>query len=282
MSLEEERARQAASAPSTSAAPALDTVAEGLATSTSPDIPSTPAPAAVKTEGVDDTAAVLAAAAASGGIEDVGMDAEGEGDDDLARALAMSRGDDVEMGDGDDDEDAEIARASELFLLTDILEGALSALKGSFSAEADLPLAPQLLSRCKSRRRTRKTSSWRCCKDTPLHSHFPFETATDCSHAIADAVMAARRFQRGRSKGVVVCRSADAGAYGVQKTKQKHVDGEQRAERVGGRAQARRLNAWTCGLSLLFPYTLGSFLHLDGGFGRERQWQGFVRSLQLG
>lgn len=124
MSLEEERARQAASAPSTSAAPALDTVTEGSATSNSAEVPSTPATAPVKTEAGDDTAAVLAAAAASGGIEDVGMDAEGDGDDDLARALAMSRGDDVEMGDGDDDEDAEIARASKLLHLAPTLDSA--------------------------------------------------------------------------------------------------------------------------------------------------------------
>lgn len=144
MSLEEERARQAATAPSTSAAPALDTVAEGSTTSTSAEVPSTPAPAPVRAEGSDDTAAVLAAAAASGGIEDVGMDAEGEGDDDLARALAMSRGDDVEMGDGDDDdEDAEIARASKSCLPARFLRfsGAGSALVVLRSVEADLSLS---------------------------------------------------------------------------------------------------------------------------------------------
>lgn len=151
MSLEEERARQAASNPAPAAAPSLETVAESStpATSSAAEVPSTPAPA-VKTE-TDDTAAVLAAAAASGGIEDVGMEGGDDMDDDLARALALSRGDDVEMGDGDeDDEDAEIARASELSI------GVRSAAP---HRKADPSRASQSRSRCKSRRRRRRTAS---------------------------------------------------------------------------------------------------------------------------
>lgn len=91
MSLEEERARQASST-ATSGTPhlvaALPTVDEA--------IPSTP----VKKEVT---------------FDDVGMDDE---DEEMRKALALSRGDDIEMeeaagGEEEDDEEAEIARASE-------------------------------------------------------------------------------------------------------------------------------------------------------------------------
>lgn len=152
MSLEEERARQAASNPAPAAAPALETVAETSSASTNAaEAPSTPAPAVVKTE-VDDTAAVLAAAAASGGIEDVGMEGEADEDDDLARALALSRGDDVEMGDaqGDDgdDEDAEIARASEF-----------APRCRSFSSPKLIFSTSQSLSRCRRLKMRRRIAS---------------------------------------------------------------------------------------------------------------------------
>lgn len=124
MSLEEERARQSAASGSAPAAgTALDSVpeasGEAASASTATSDPLKDAQP-IKTEDTssDATAAVLAAAAASEGIEDVGMDEEGDEDDDLARALALSRGDDVEMDESaemadEDDEDAEIARASE-------------------------------------------------------------------------------------------------------------------------------------------------------------------------
>ncbi|KAM0788950.1 hypothetical protein ACM66B_003025 [Microbotryomycetes sp. NB124-2] len=143
MSLEEERARQAAqSGASGSAAPTLDTVAEsigasepaaaatGPAASTSTDSAST---AEAKTETTTaafdkDTAAALAAAAAAvrpgdaSASEDVGMAEAGAGanddeDDDLARALALSRGEDVDMGDSEEDDD--IARAIALSMQQD-------------------------------------------------------------------------------------------------------------------------------------------------------------------
>lgn len=106
MSLEEERARQAALA-----APALETVPEG---SNSVEAVLAQGGAAfqtpVKKEEASESTALLA---------DVGMEDNDE-DDDLARALAMSRGDDVEMGDADeDDEDAEIARAIALSMKED-------------------------------------------------------------------------------------------------------------------------------------------------------------------
>lgn len=127
MSLEEERARVAAASASTSAVTPLEAVPE-VAASGAPalgaEVPVTPATTVKKEEDTtaDDTAAILAAAGASE-IEDVGMEGEegdddDDDDDDLARALALSRGDDVEMGDdAEDDEDAEIARASEYILI---------------------------------------------------------------------------------------------------------------------------------------------------------------------
>ncbi|KAK4056634.1 proteasome regulatory particle base subunit rpn10 [Microbotryomycetes sp. JL221] len=132
MSLEEERARQAASSgtASGSSAPALDTVAEGTTTTTTGDATATTQDTSAtatsttdntsvfKTESTDDTAAALAAAAAavrpddasasldvaaavSGGGEDQQM--QEDEDDELARALALSRGEDVEMNDDDED-----------------------------------------------------------------------------------------------------------------------------------------------------------------------------------
>ena len=112
MSLEEERARQAASAPA-AATPALEAVPEAFipsdATPAASAIPATPV-------AVEKDAAQQAAILAGAQVEDVGMTGDDE-DADLAMALALSRGeDDVEMDDlaGMDDEDAEIARASEL------------------------------------------------------------------------------------------------------------------------------------------------------------------------
>lgn len=101
MSLEEERARQAALA-SASAAAALPVVPEGgsieAALSAAPstvDAFSTP----IKREAPTEATGLLSS-----------MD-EDENDD-LAKALAMSRGDDIEMGNAEeDDEEAEIARA---------------------------------------------------------------------------------------------------------------------------------------------------------------------------
>lgn len=104
MSLEEERARQAATNPP-SAAPALETVPEAAA-SGAPAVPveavAEPAQPAAEAN-VEDV--VIPEAASSG--------AEGGGDEDeeLRQALALSRGDDVDM-DAQDDEEAEIARAS--------------------------------------------------------------------------------------------------------------------------------------------------------------------------
>lgn len=102
MSLDEERARQAAATAASAPTP-LETVPEASAAPSAVpalinvDAMSTP----VKKEEV---------------IEDVGM-GEMDEDDDLARALALSRGDDVDMEDaGEEDEDAEIAAASEWFL----------------------------------------------------------------------------------------------------------------------------------------------------------------------
>lgn len=100
MSLDEERARQAAATAASAPTP-LETVPEVSAASSvvpalaNDDAMSTP----VKKEKVIENV-------------DVGM-GEMDEDDDLARALALSRGDDVEMGDaGEEDEDAEIAAAS--------------------------------------------------------------------------------------------------------------------------------------------------------------------------
>jgi 26S proteasome regulatory subunit N10 len=87
MSLDEERARQAAVTAAASASSSTP-----LAAVPELDALSTP----IKKEAV---------------IEDVGMGGDDE-DDDLARALALSRGDDVEMGDGEEEnEDDEIAKA---------------------------------------------------------------------------------------------------------------------------------------------------------------------------
>lgn len=116
MSLEEERARQAATA-APAAAPSLETVpesatpAEGSAVPTPAAVPSTPAPAPAVALDAAEQAAILGGAQ----IEDVGMGGADE-EADLALALALSKGDDVEMAEeeeaGDeDDEDAEMARA---------------------------------------------------------------------------------------------------------------------------------------------------------------------------
>lgn len=101
MSLEEERARQASSTAATSGTPhlgaALPTVDES--------IPSTPIKKQVS-------------------FEDVGMEDE---DEEMKKALALSRGDDVEMeeavgGEEEDDEEAEIARAIALSMKEDAEE----------------------------------------------------------------------------------------------------------------------------------------------------------------
>lgn len=96
--MEDERARQAAAAPPSSA-PALDSVPEAAA-SGAPAVP---------------VEAVAAPPAESGAIEDVEIPeaaaAEVDEEEELRQALALSRGDDVAM---EDDEDAEIARASML------------------------------------------------------------------------------------------------------------------------------------------------------------------------
>lgn len=105
MSLEDERARQAASNPP-AAAPALETVPESAA-SGAPAVP------------VESVAEPVVPAEAA--VEDVVIPEAGSGegavdeDEELRQALALSRGDDVDMG-GEDDEEAEIARASEHIL----------------------------------------------------------------------------------------------------------------------------------------------------------------------
>lgn len=99
MSLEEERARQAA-ATAASSVSALSSVTE--ASSVESVLASGAFSTPVKKEEGSESTPLL---------QDDGMG--GDEDDDLARALAMSRGD-VEMGevgDQEDDEDAEIARA---------------------------------------------------------------------------------------------------------------------------------------------------------------------------
>ena len=102
MSLEEERARQAAANPP-SAVPALETVPEAAA-SGAPAVPvesvAEPAQAAPVEQAVED---VVIPEAGAG-------EEEGDEEEELRRALALSRGqgeDDVDM-----DEEAEIARAS--------------------------------------------------------------------------------------------------------------------------------------------------------------------------
>jgi 26S proteasome regulatory subunit N10 len=99
MSLEEERARQAAVTASSSA-PALSSVTES--TSVESVLASGAFSTPVKKEETTESTPLL---------QDDGMN--DDEDDDLARALAMSRGD-VEMGEAgeeEDDEEAEIARA---------------------------------------------------------------------------------------------------------------------------------------------------------------------------
>lgn len=136
MSLEEERARQAAAtaATSTSAAAALEPVPEGVSTQITDPTPATEPKGAHLTSAPETTDAdVMRSSGPFRGDEEVQMQVGGEGehaaddaeeDEDLRRALELSRageeGGDVEMGglpgvddtvDGDEEDD--IARASE-------------------------------------------------------------------------------------------------------------------------------------------------------------------------
>ncbi|GAA99930.1 uncharacterized protein L969DRAFT_86140 [Mixia osmundae IAM 14324] len=117
MSLEEARAREA---PASSAAPALDSISES-------------APATAGPTETDAHAATPASAPAPANAQTGSTLANDDEDDELARAIALSRGDDVEMGNGDhdgtaladgmdeddDSEEAQIARAIALSMAQD-------------------------------------------------------------------------------------------------------------------------------------------------------------------
>lgn len=129
MSLEEERARQAASsaAASTSAAAQLEPVPEGVSTQITDPTPATEPKGAELTGAVLPTSSETMRQGPPENTAEVDMMSGGAGgdddeDEDLKRALALSQGldegDDVEMGaaggldDTVDDEDDDIARAS--------------------------------------------------------------------------------------------------------------------------------------------------------------------------